>query len=102
MTASPFEHLNPLARDTDPLVSHKALDGGCERRELDRDLVRSCYRKAGAKGLTADEVDQITGKNLWRRVSDLFTAGELVDSGNTRKTRNGKSARVLVLREVSR
>ena len=88
-----ISHGDQKARSTDPVVSHDAaesMEGHAKEQEA---VVLAIYAAYGE--LTAEEVSRHAGQNLWRRVSDLLKAGNLVDTGRTRVNASGRKARVL-------
>lgn len=73
------------------------------RKEVDRaELYRFVFAQ-GIYGATADEADQALGKGhqtTSARFSDLKRAGELIDTGQRRKTRKHCKAAVFVARAI--
>lgn len=70
-----------------------------EQRERMREKVYSFAVRRGTKGITADEVSiasQLVHNRVAPRISELKRDGRLVPTAVRRKTRFGKSARVLV------
>lgn len=57
-------------------------------------------RASGGYGKTCDELEVILGlphQSVSARITDLQSAGAIVDSGQRRPTRSGRAARVYVL-----
>jgi hypothetical protein len=69
--------------------------------EAVRERVWSFIRTRGSEGATCDEVEAALGlphQSVSARVYDLEKQNVLVDSGQRRKTRSGRKARVLMTR----
>lgn len=89
-----FGSLSPVARDSDPLTSHKAHDRIAPKRGTRAAQVLALL-KAYPRGLTAQEVelflqyrDRTTGKMVtgwWKRLSDLKNAGLVRGTGEERE-----------------
>jgi hypothetical protein len=68
-----------------------------------RDRVYAWIRQQGMQGATSDEVEAALGmihQTASARVRELVKLGQLRKSGNTRKTRSGRHAEVLVATEL--
>lgn len=67
-------------------------------RQIDR--IMAYFASRGPLGATAGEVEEATGVNgnsVRPRLVHLKAAGRLIDSGQTRLTKSGRKAAVLVL-----
>jgi hypothetical protein len=91
-----------LRRDTDVETSEMAATANMSGRAVQRHKVLDAYARHRA-GLTADEVDYLTGdQGYWRRCSDLRNDGLIewliVDGSPVmRKARSGRMGRVAVI-----
>ncbi len=95
----------PAARRTDPPTSSAAAASAAPAAQSIRELVARGIRQAGPAGVTDEELLRIFKREGWAgsdsgirsRRAELVAAGELVDSGTTRKTRHGRASVVWVV-----
>ena len=91
-----FAGAPPSVKGSD--TSEKAAES---MRESVGHLQRTVFNhiKASRDGMTCDEAEELTGlrhQTCSARVRELVLKGFIVDSGNRRKTRSGRGARVYV------
>lgn len=71
---------------------------GEEKARL-RGIIGRAVRRTGERGATCDEIEVVTGlthQTASARCTELLRDGVLIDTGQRRRTRSGRTARVMI------
>lgn len=89
----------PFVRDSDTSIA-AARSMAAHAPRLAREVYR-LVEQAGGRGITCDEAEavlQLPHQTISARFRDLALAEQITDSGDRRETRQGRKARVYIVR----
>lgn len=90
----------PAARESDPATSHEAARSMRDSvAALHAQILNALERIGGAGSAEqiADAIGTLDHVQVGKRLKELQRAGQITDTGETRRNRSGRSARVMRL-----
>jgi hypothetical protein len=86
-----------LARRSDPDTSHTAAASVVDGLSRQHASVLRVLTAAG-RPLAAEQISDIAGFDVWRRMNELVAAGHIEQAGSLHKNRSGRQAHQFRLR----